>query len=71
MEFSMVLELIVLILIIIEIYSLVRHAQLEHRVEEHMTELDEHIRQLDKHIVRLDTQQSVPVALPVDEVQEV
>jgi len=71
MELTTVLELIVLIFIILEIYSLIRHARLEHNVEEHMIVLDEHIRRLDEHIVRLDTQQSVPVSLPVDKVQEV
>lgn len=53
MEISLFLEIIVLIFIIIEIYSLVRHTKLEHRVEEHMELLDEHIKHLDEHCVML------------------
>jgi hypothetical protein len=54
MEINMLLEIIVLIFIIIEIYSLVRHTKLEHRVEEHMELLDEHIKHLDEHVKQLD-----------------
>ena len=53
MEINMLLEIIVLILIIIEIYSLMRHTKLEHKVEEHMELLDKHMKQLDEHCVML------------------
>ena len=54
MELNSLLELTVLLFILIEIYSLVRHSKLDHSVEEHMESLDDHIRQLNKHILRLD-----------------
>ena len=50
----MLLEIIVITFIIIEIYSLMRHSRLEHRVEEHMEILDVHIRKLDERLLRLD-----------------
>ena len=50
----MLLEIIVLIFIIIEIYSLIRHSRLEHKVEEHMELLDAHIRTLDERLLRLN-----------------
>ena len=49
------LEIIVLIFIIIEIYALLRQSRLEHRVEEHMEVLDTHIRKLDAHLLMLDS----------------
>jgi len=55
MELNMLLEIIVLIFIIIEIYALLRHSRLEHRVEEHMEVLDAHIRKLDAHVLRVDS----------------
>ena len=51
----MLLEIIVLIFIIIEIYALLRHSRLEHRVEEHMEVLDTHIRKLNAHLLMLDS----------------
>ncbi len=51
----MLLEIIVITFIIIEIYSLMRHSRLEHRVEEHMEVLDAHIRKLDERLLRLDS----------------
>jgi hypothetical protein len=71
MELTTVLELIVLIFIILEIISLIRHARLEHSVEEHMIVLDEHIRRLDEHIVRLDRQQTASTPRTPDQVQEI
>jgi len=54
MELSALLEIIVLIAIIVEIYSLTRHAKLEHKVDEHMELLDRHMKQLDDHIATLE-----------------
>ena len=50
MDFNFWLEIIVLIAIIIEIYSLARHAKLEHRVIEHINQMDERMNQLDEDI---------------------
>lgn len=50
MELNALLEIVVLVVILAEIYALFRHAQLEHKVNEHMELLDEHIKQLEEHI---------------------
>lgn len=55
MELNSLLEIIVLIAIILEIYALFRHAQLEHKVNAHMELLDEHMMQLTKHIDQTKT----------------
>jgi len=70
MELTMVLEVIVLIFIILEIISLIRHARLERRVEEHMEVLDKHIRQLDEHIIRLNGRQHAPAPQTADKISE-
>ena len=58
MELSSLLEIIVLAAIVTEIYSLARHAKLEHKIEEHMELLDEHMKRLDDHIAALNKQGS-------------
>lgn len=52
------LEIIVLAAIVIEIYSLTRHAKLEHKIEERMELLDVHMKRLDDHIAALNKQGS-------------
>ena len=54
MELNSLLEIIVLIAIIVEIYSLARHAKLEHKVDERMELLDESMKRLDERIARLN-----------------
>lgn len=54
MELNSLLEIIVLIAIIVELYSLTRHAKLEQKLDEHIKLLDEHMKRLDEHITRLD-----------------
>lgn len=53
MEFSLLLETIVLSAITVELYSLARHVKIERKVEEHMELLDEHMELLDEHIKHL------------------
>lgn len=58
MEISSLLEIIVLIAIVLEIFALIRHAQsekhartlLENKMEELMKKLDEHITRLEKYV---------------------
>jgi len=50
MELNLILEIIVIIFIMIEIYSLAHHAKLEHEVINHIKKLDEQIVILNKHL---------------------
>jgi predicted Holliday junction resolvase-like endonuclease len=58
MNLTSFLEIIILIIIVIEIYVLTRHARLERKVDKHMKLLDEHMKRLDEHINLLDKHMS-------------
>ena len=53
------LEIIVLIAIAVEIYTLSHHAKLEHKIDQHLDILDKHMKQLDEHIAKLDDYQKM------------
>lgn len=54
MELGQILEIIVLIAISIELLALFMHTRIDHKLDEHLKEVNKHLEKSDKLITTLD-----------------